>query len=93
MVHTGAHPSARRHLLRSVGMALVVALGLAVPAMANAAARSHARAHAGAQSTSCPWVGSSAPISQRVDQVINSMTLADEITIVQGAGTTNPYVF
>jgi beta-glucosidase len=96
MVHVGARPSAssaRRFLLRPMGVALVVALGLALPTAAAATPRSHARAHAAAQSPSCPWVGSSAPISQRVDEVIGNMTLADEITMVEGAGTSNPYVF
>ena len=36
---------------------------------------------------------SSQPIAQRVAEVLDNMSLADEITIVQGAGTTNPYVF
>jgi beta-glucosidase len=69
----------------------LVALALAVPAVAGAAPRTHARAHAA--DASCPWVGSSQPIPQRVADVIDHMTLADEITMVEGAGTTNPYVF
>ena len=38
---------------------------------------------------------STAPISQRVSEVIDNMTLADEITLVEGDGTAppNPYVF
>jgi beta-glucosidase len=42
---------------------------------------------------SCPWVSSSAPISQRVAQLMGQMALADKITMVEGHGTTNPYVF
>ncbi|MBV9451869.1 MAG: glycoside hydrolase family 3 C-terminal domain-containing protein [Streptosporangiaceae bacterium] len=43
--------------------------------------------------TSCPWVTSRAPISQRVAQLMSQMTLADEISMVEGHGTSNPYVF
>jgi beta-glucosidase len=42
---------------------------------------------------SCRWVTSTAPISQRVAQLMNAMTLSDKITMVEGHGTTNPYVF
>jgi beta-glucosidase len=69
---------------------LAIALALAGPPMANAAG-TRARAHAGA----CPWVGSQAPISARVADVIDHMSLDDEITMVEGHGTAppNPYVF
>ncbi|HWE11119.1 MAG TPA: glycoside hydrolase family 3 C-terminal domain-containing protein [Solirubrobacteraceae bacterium] len=33
------------------------------------------------------------PIAQRVADLLGHMSLADEITMVQGAGTANPYVF
>ena len=36
---------------------------------------------------------STAPIDQRVAQLMSNMTLADKITMVEGHGTTNPYVF
>ena len=36
---------------------------------------------------------STAPINQRVAQLMGQMTLADKITMVEGHGTTNPYVF
>ncbi len=56
---------------------------------------------ASAQNTSCPWVSSTAPIGQRVAQVMSNMTLADKDFLVEGHGTTNegpnpspnPYVF
>jgi beta-glucosidase len=38
-------------------------------------------------------VTSHAPISQRVAQLMSQMALADEISMVEGHGTTNPYVF
>ena len=46
-----------------------------------------------AASATCPWVTSRAPVSQRVAQLMSQMTLADEITMVEGHGTSNPYVF
>src|ERR1700751_3288697 len=45
---------------------------------------------ASADTTSCPWVGSSAPISARVSQVLSHMTLAQKISMVHG--TSGPYV-
>ena len=47
----------------------------------------------GGDSASCPWVSSRAPVAQRVAQLMSQMSLADEITMVEGHGTTNPYVF
>jgi beta-glucosidase len=46
-----------------------------------------------AKAASCPWVTSTAPIPQRVSQLMNDMTLADKISMVEGHGTSNPYVF
>jgi beta-glucosidase len=46
-----------------------------------------------AVSATCPWVTSRAPVSQRVAQLMSQMTLADEISMVEGHGTSNPYVF
>jgi beta-glucosidase len=37
-----------------------------------------------AASTSCPWVGSTAPISQRVEEVMANMTLSNEEDLVYG---------
>ena len=76
--------SGRFKKLRLIGVVALAAV-FAVPATAAA---SHA-----ATSTSCPWVSSAAPISQRVAQLMSQMTLADKITMVEGHGTTNPYVF
>ena len=87
--------AARRQPLRPLGVALVVALSLAVPAVASASSgRDRARA-AAPPSTACPWVNSQQPISERVADVIDHMTLANEITLVEGDGTAppNPYVF
>jgi beta-glucosidase len=72
--------------------AAVAALGtlLAVPAIAAPAGAS---AGAAGDSTSCPWVTSKAPIDQRVSQLMSHMSIADEITLTEGHGTSNPYVF
>ena len=50
-------------------------------------------AAAASTTTSCPWVTSTAPISQRVAQLIAAMSLDDKISMVEGHGTSNPYVF
>jgi beta-glucosidase len=46
-----------------------------------------------AATSSCPWVDSSQPISRRVAQVMGKMSLADEITLVEGQGSSQAYVF
>jgi len=42
-------------------------------------------AHAAPGTAACPWVGSRAPIEQRVAQVLSQMTLDEKITMVHGA--------
>jgi beta-glucosidase len=61
-------------------------------ALAAGLALAAAAGPAGAQAT-CPWVTSTQPIAHRVAQVLARMTLADEISLVEGHGTSNPYVF
>ena len=70
-------------------LACVAALGTALAAPGTASAR----AGDAAASASCPWVTSTAPVSQRVSQLMSQMTLADKISMVEGHGTSNPYVF
>ena len=70
-----------------------VAALLAVPATAAASQASASASLTSAASASCPWVTSHAPVSQRVAQLMGQMSLADEISMVEGHGTTNPYVF
>ena len=41
---------------------------------------------ASAASAACPWVGSSAPISQRVSQLMSHMTLAQDVELMTGSG-------
>ena len=38
-----------------------------------------------AAAASCPWVGSTAPVSQRVEQVMASMSETQELQLVYGA--------
>jgi beta-glucosidase len=81
----------------------VAATALASPAAASTAqastaqastmAASMAPARTVAASPSCPWLNQSLPISQRVHLLLSKMTLANEITMVEGQGTSQPYVF
>ena len=73
-------------------LAAALAALLAVPATA-AASQASVTANRATGSTSCPWVTSQAPIAQRVAQLMSQMSLADKITMVEGHGTSNPYVF
>jgi beta-glucosidase len=68
---------------------------LAVPAGAAQATRTGGADAVGlaAAGSSCPWVTSTAPISQRVAQLMSHMSLNNEISMVEGHGTSNPYVF
>jgi hypothetical protein len=77
-------------LLAAGGAALI-----AVPAGAAARSPAHTSAPASrdAATAACPWATSHAPIAQRVAQLMSHMTIPDEITMVEGQGTTNPYVF
>ena len=80
----GRRPRPVRWLISTGGVtacAVVAALG-AAPAPAAAA-----------PTASCPWADSSQPVATRVTELLSHMTLADEITLVEGHGTTEPYVF
>jgi beta-glucosidase len=84
----------RKARLLTAGVAVAL---LAVPATAAASQASppgmSAASLTSAAGASCPWVTSRAPISQRVAQLMSQMSLADEISMVEGHGTSNPYVF
>ena len=74
----------RRPLTRPRSLALALggalALGAAgLPALAGPAQPAAAAA-------SCPWVGSSAPISQRVSQLLAAMSTAQKVSVLTGAG-------
>jgi beta-glucosidase len=84
--------SYRRYRRGRLAAVAVLAAVLAVPATAAASSGVQGSAGQGG-SASCPWVSSRAPIAQRVAQLMSKMSLADEISMVEGHGTTNPYVF
>jgi beta-glucosidase len=65
---------------------IVGIIGLAGLAFAGAAGAAPSAVAAG----SCAWVGSTAPVPQRVAQVLAQMSLAQKIQLVHGAG--GPYV-
>jgi beta-glucosidase len=79
-----------------VGFAVGASALAMLPAYAGAAKSARP-----AQASNCPWVGSTQPIAQRVAEVMSHMTVANEIFLVEGHGTTNeginpspnPYVF
>jgi beta-glucosidase len=82
----------RRWRFTIVGAAALAAL-VALPAAWAPARAAGAGGTRAAADSSCPWVTSTAPVNQRVAQLMSHMTLADKITMVEGHGTTNPYVF
>ncbi len=75
-----------------LGAAFAATLALALVALPATTAQANRRGTA-TSVTHCPWVGSHQPIAKRVAQVMAKMTLSDEIDMVEGHGTTNPYVF
>jgi beta-glucosidase len=92
------HSFRARHRALSRALAVLAAAGaaalIAVPAGAATSRPARDAAHTAKQAAaSCPWVTSHAPIAQRVAQVMAQMTLPNKIDIVEGQGTTNPYVF
>ncbi|HEY1627853.1 MAG TPA: glycoside hydrolase family 3 C-terminal domain-containing protein [Streptosporangiaceae bacterium] len=79
--HTPSLPAHARSLLtKARTVALAVALGcvslIGVTGTAQPAA---------AASAACPWVGSTAPISTRVSEVLAQMTVAQKVALVTGA--------
>ena len=82
--------------LVAVAAAMALAGLMAVPAAAAQAkvtGGTSVAAGRAAPGSSCPWVTSTAPISQRVAQLMGQMSLSQEISMVEGHGTSNPYVF
>jgi beta-glucosidase len=78
--------SSRRKLSRVAVLGAVAAaasLSLAAGPASAAPAAAHA---ASAASANCPWVGSTAPIPQRVSQVMAKMTVAQKVSLATGAG-------
>ncbi|HWG25993.1 MAG TPA: glycoside hydrolase family 3, partial [Actinospica sp.] len=52
----------------------------------GAVAATPAAAAPAAAPAACPWVDSSAPISQRVSQLVAKMSLAQEVELMTGSG-------
>jgi beta-glucosidase len=72
-------------LLRRSRLVVLAAAPVVVLAAASLAAVVGPAAPAKAASAGCPWVGSNAPISQRVSEVLADMTLAQKVDLVTGA--------
>ena len=87
----------RRSLITvAASLSLLLPLSLAAVGSPAAASTAHpAGAAAAGQATSpdCPWLDQSLPIATRVHLLLSKMTLANEITMVEGQGTGQPYVF
>lgn len=82
-----------------VGTVTMIASGAGAASAAGLAVRSgpgvaSTGSTAGKTATAaCPWLDQSLPRATRVKMVLAKMTLADEITMVEGQGTAKPYVF
>ena len=81
-----------RALLAVAAAAVCLSAAASLPSVASGAATArHSRT--AASHASCPWLNQSEPISARVSQLMAKMTLPDEINLVEGHGSSNPYVF
>jgi beta-glucosidase len=60
-------------------------LGAVLATATSSLAAVMAATPAAAASAACPWVGSSAPISQRVSQLLSRMSAAQEVALTAGA--------
>jgi beta-glucosidase len=78
----------RRRPILVAGAAVLMGLGGLIAGLVAANTGGPSATHAW-----CPWVTSAAPIDQRVAQLMGRMTLDDKISMVEGHGATNPYVY
>ena len=69
-----------------------VSLAAGLPGSASATPRLH-RVTAHAQTANCLWTNQTQPISTRVSELISAMSLDQEVDLLEGHGTNNPYVF
>ena len=77
-----------------LGPLFLLAAFLAGPgSSAGAATAAAARAAAASATPSCPWLNQALPVRKRVAMLLAQMTLANKITVVEGQGTSQPYVF
>src|SRR6202042_3753840 len=90
-------PGVRNRWLFRIVAAAAAALVLPLAALAapasGAAAQAGGTARTTADTTTCPWLNQSLPVSQRVSMLMAQMTLADKVNMVTGAGFSEPYVF
>jgi beta-glucosidase len=63
------------------------------PARAAPAIPAAPRPAASTSAASCPWLNQSLSVQRRVAMVLAQMTLGNKITMVEGQGTSEPYVF
>jgi beta-glucosidase len=86
---------ARKTSLLPAVLAAVLAFPVASAGAATQASRAPAapRLAASAAAASCPWLNQALPVRQRVSMLLGQMTLANKITMVEGQGTSEPYVF
>jgi beta-glucosidase len=77
----------------SLAATTVAACAFALGAGPGAASAATGHSRAAADQATCPWLNQSEPISTRVSQLMAKMTLQNEITLVEGHGSSNPYVF
>src|SRR5215469_15274599 len=91
--------SGRRYRARWLAAAAATVTLAALTAAPGAAAQTRmaggtsTAAGRAAAPSSCPWVTSTAPVSQRVAQLMGQMSLSQEDSMVEGHGSSNPYVF
>jgi beta-glucosidase len=85
--------SGKGRIAVAAGVAALIAVPAAGVASQGAATAATTSQGTAAAAGSCPWVTSTAPIAQRTAQLIGAMSLDDKISMVEGHGTTNPYVF
>jgi beta-glucosidase len=94
-------PRRRRWRILAAGVAALTVLGALTGGVAAVSAvRARSTVHAGSTvhsgstvHASCPWLTSAAPVDQRVAQLLSRMTLGDKISMVEGHGSANPYVY
>src|SRR5215472_16852579 len=93
-------PGRPRSRFRRTTLALAAAASLTLSLLALAAPGAPAAATTGGRAlpagdslAKCPWLNQKLSIPTRVHMVLSRMTLANEIRMVEGQGTSQPYVF
>src|SRR5215472_6362303 len=86
-------PRIRRTTLAATASLTLSLLALAAPGAPAAATAGDRALPAGDSLAKCAWLNQKLSISARVHMVLSRMTLANEITMVEGQGLSEPYVF